>query len=516
MINAFILLRVSSKEQFEGGYSIAAQRGKCAERCAQEGWGVAGEVEFPLSGRTIAHTREFKEMVQTIKDDPTIKRLVMVELDRLMRNSEDFTDLRRTMRELGVQLVSVNERFDESPSGRFMQTVQAARAEYESDLISERIRRGQMQKLKEGGWPGKAFVGYRMVRRDGERRNEALLEVDPDQADLVRRAFQLYATGDWPVRALHAEMTRQGLRTSRGTPLVISKFMEMLHDKRYVGILKWKGIEVPGKHPPLIERELYDRVQDVFRQHDLAGDRVRTHPNYLRGTLFCGECGSRLSSMLAKGRFPYFYCLGMHSRRQDCHQPYARLKEIESTIEDVYGVVPELVLQRFHNEIKTTLEVEIAAQQRQRTETERVLERQLKKLTTEKERLLAAYLKKVIDVETFGRHQERITTERSAVEQQLAKIRQAPEVSKQRLEALMGRLDEFRREYRTASERSRRAYNQALFEAVFVKDRRIVGVRLKEPYRTALTKGGSDKNPTVELRGLEPLTPWLPAKCSTN
>lgn len=62
----------------------------------------------------------------------------------------------------------------------------------------------------------------------------------------------------------------------------------------------------------------------------------------------------------------------------------------------------------------------------------------------------------------------------------------------------------FQREYQTATERSRRAYNQALFEAVFVKDRRIVGVRPKEPYRTALTKGGSDKNPTVEVGGVEP------------
>jgi DNA invertase Pin-like site-specific DNA recombinase len=74
----------------------------------------------------------------------------------------------------------------------------ASLAEFYSGNLSLEIRKGQGQKLKSGWWPAQAPTGYRNVRGSGERR-EATVEVDPVKGPLVRQAFELYATGDWPL-----------------------------------------------------------------------------------------------------------------------------------------------------------------------------------------------------------------------------------------------------------------------------------------------------------------------------
>jgi hypothetical protein len=83
----------------------------------------------------------------------------------------------------------------------------------------------------------------------------------------------------------------------------------MLQNPFYIGIVEWDGVRYPGKHKPLITKNLFERVQEVLKAHNKAGVRQRRHDHYLRGVLCCAECGNELSLTLAKGKYAYFYCL---------------------------------------------------------------------------------------------------------------------------------------------------------------------------------------------------------------
>ncbi len=103
----------------------------------------------------------------------------------------------------------------------------------------------------------------------------------------------------------------------------------------YVGVVAWNGVRYPGQHNALISAP-FSRVQDVLRAHDIAGVRQRRHDHYLKGLLYCGECGRRLSLTPAKGKYLYFYRLGQRGQaKTGCREPYVLAGGLEAAVEDL-------------------------------------------------------------------------------------------------------------------------------------------------------------------------------------
>lgn len=516
VIKAVICLRVSTKEQERQGFSIEAQRDMCRRFVVEEGWSIAGEFEFAISGRTVARTREFQEMLDVIRADPGIRRLVVVQLDRLLRDTDDFSDVRREMRRLGVQIVSVTERFDDSPGGEFNQDIRVAQAKYESRIIGSRIKRGQLRKLQEGGWPHQARAGYQVVRRNTERRDhEAILVPDPPQAALVLEAFELYAAGEWSMKRLHQEMTNRGLRTPTGTPLVFSKFAKLLQDKLYIGVMEWNGVEYPGYHERLVPKDLFDKVYAVIQERTVTGTRHQKHNHFLRGSVFCGECGSRLSSLTAKGKFRYYFCLGRHRDPRSCGQPYTPLEDLETQFEALYERLPTDLPDDVRQRIRAELEKEIERRTKSGAAILRTAQRKLRDVERRLERLLFAYEKGAIPLEMLQNRQEALTSERQRAERDVTLAGGEVAEGKRLLEQALVRIDQWNQAYKISPEPERRLQNLALIRAAFVKDRRLVAVEFKEPYASLFFQGSS-MNPMVEMRGLEPLASALRTRRSTN
>jgi len=240
-----------------------------------------------------------------------------------------------------VQLVSVTENIEETASGRLVEGIHALMAEFYSANLAGEIRKGMTQKAKMGGWPTKAPIGYLNVREKTAGKEIAKVVLDPERALLVRETFRLYATGEYSLPELQAAMHAKGLTSPYarrpGAPVSVSKLAELLTNPFYLGVVQWGGVRYPGQHKALIPRNLFDRVQQTLRARDVAGVRQRRHEHYLKGLLFCGECGRRLSLTLAKGKYLYFYCLGQRgTARTGCRQPYILAGDAEKLVEDLY------------------------------------------------------------------------------------------------------------------------------------------------------------------------------------
>jgi site-specific DNA recombinase len=512
-VKAVIYLRVSTKEQAEEGYSIPAQAAACRRFIADRGSDLADEYTDRGESARTADRPQLQAMLAHLADDPTIGCLVVHKLDRLARNLEDHAAVRAALRKAHVQLHSVTETLEDSASGKLVEGILASIAEFYSANLGQEIRKGMDQKAAQGGWPVRAPFGYQNVRRDGpgRRRGESVLERDA-QAPIVVWAFERYATGELSLDLLTEALAEKGLRNRLGNPPCKSAIHRMLRNPVYAGVVRWRAVEREGTHPPLISRALFDRVQSVLDAHSSGGERSWKHDHYLKGTMVCAECGSRLYYVVAKGRFGYFRCVGRNTGRTRCPQgrylPAAELeREVETLYEDVR--VPPALRRR----LERVLRVEVAERERHRAEATEFLGRRLRQLANEREKLLRAYYAEAIDVATLKREQARINAEVTEAESQLANDGETLAQAKQIIDLALELAKDCAASYRKARPEVRKMWNRALFRAIRVRDGTIAGFTYEEPFASLL---GSHKGSMVDPRGFEPLTSWLPAMCSTS
>jgi hypothetical protein len=207
---------------------------------------------------------------------------------------------------------------------------------YCRNLATEALK-GMTQKAKSGGTPGKAPIGYLNTRQRIDGREVRIVVVDPDLAPHIQWAFEAYATGEYTIRKMGEALAARGVASergrNRGRPLANSYVAKLLSNRYYLGYVMFKGIEYQGKHQPLITQAIFEQVRQVLEAHDVSGEKQRVHDHYLKGSIYCGQCKRRLSFTLAKGRYPYFFCLGRHQRQTTCEQPYLDVEAVEEAIE---------------------------------------------------------------------------------------------------------------------------------------------------------------------------------------
>ncbi|MCL2424041.1 MAG: recombinase family protein [Micrococcales bacterium] len=270
---------------------------------------------------------ELQRMIEYVKTHP-VAYCIVHKVDRLARNRADDVTIHLALRDAGVVLVSATENIDETPSGMLLHGIMSTIAEFYSRNLAAEVTKGLTQKAATGGTVARAPLGYLNVRRrDGLGRDVRTVETDPERAELVRWAFAAYATGTYSTITLHAELVDRGL-TTVPTPKRparapgLSTVQKMLSNPYYKGEFHYKGACYDGLHEPLVSPEVWYRVQNVLAAHQVSGEKTQTHDHYLKGTVYCGTCGSRLIFTNAKNRhgivYPYFICAGRHSRRTAC------------------------------------------------------------------------------------------------------------------------------------------------------------------------------------------------------
>ena len=494
-------LRVSTAKQANkdddpDGYSLPAQREACERKAeALDAEVVAVFVDRGESAKT-ADRREFQRMLAFVKQSGDIDYVILDKVDRFARNRRDDANTLFELRSVGTQLVSVKENIDETPAGQLLHAIMAGIAEFYSRNLATEALKGMSQKAKMGGTPGRAPIGYLNTRRRNEDGREVrVVVVDPDRAPLVQWAFEAYSTGEWTIRTLTEELAAKGLkvlphrRRIPGPPHA-SNVAHMLSNRYYTGRVIFKGVEYQGRHQPLIPESLFDRVQEVLKMHNQAGEKQRTHRHYLKSTVFCAECGSRLTLTNAKGRYLYFFCLGRQKRRTNCTLPYLPAAEVETAVERYYTTVrlPE----DLQETIRAGLRVELEQQRRQAEPEIAYARTRVTELEQERRRLARGVITGAIPEDLAREEQERITKELGQAERILATsqvVYAKIEDTLTRALGLVGRVDEV---YRTGGPRVRRLANQFFFERLLlsVEDdaAHVAGAVLREPWATLLAE----------------------------
>jgi site-specific DNA recombinase len=259
-------------------------------------------------------------------------------------------------------------------------------AQFERDIIGERIRDKIAAQRRKGKWTGGVPVlGYDVDRSTVNPK----LVVNAEEAVVVRRIFSLYLELG-SLLPVSEELARRGWRgkswkTKKGVvrggrPFDRNSVYELLTNPIYVGKIRHKSELHAGEHPPLIDAKVFDRVQATLREH--GGGRghhlMNKYGALLRGLLHCGACGQAMVhtfSVRGSKRYRYYKCgKALKSGRTACPSKTLPAPEIEAAVVDqLRGIARDVELREevvCQARESSSMELAEAAGERRQLETQ--------------------------------------------------------------------------------------------------------------------------------------------------
>lgn len=346
------LLRVSTRAQTDtdadlgsNGNSIDTQRRATTDKERDLGTVNVGEyVEPGYSAQSIDKRPFFKVMMQRITQQNDVDFVVIYMRSRVFRNYIEAAIVKQRLEALGVRIVSAGEDFGDGFMAEAMEAVTDVFNWLQVKISGQDIKTKMGNKAKNGGTIGRAKIGYLNVRLRIDGHNVNTIIVDEHRAPFVRMAFEMFAAGGDTLGSLQGKLTSIGFRLPprprwpEERPISLEQLRRLLRDPYYTGVVVYDGAEYPGRHQPLIDRDLFDTVQRILDGHSGSGTRHRVHNHYLKGLLWCDRCQHRLIVMAVTGRggdrYFYYLCRG----RQDgvCDLPFLPVEVLEDAVARFY------------------------------------------------------------------------------------------------------------------------------------------------------------------------------------
>jgi site-specific DNA recombinase len=377
---AILYSRVSTAEQARSGYSLAQQIEALREYAAREGYEVLEEVQDAgQSGASLE--RPGMDRVRDLVAAGGVSVVLTQDRDRFAREPAYHYLLRKEFEEYGCRMRSLNDRGDDSPEGELTDGILDQLGKYERAKISERSRRGKLQKARSGKVVGGHPVNY------GFRMNTArdAYEVDAPKMSVVRRIFRMIGEEGLAITAVAKVLNKEGEPGPNGgrwntktvrwfvlddvykahTPEEVAKLVSpevaalLDRDRRY-GIWwfnreRWRRTKISEPSPSGEGRDYRWKVVSNLRPREewvavpvpdagipretveaaryIVGNNVACSSNGDRlwelsgGVLRCSECGRRMRTSVTRKkdgkRYFYYSCA---SRREGKHSSCSNRK----------------------------------------------------------------------------------------------------------------------------------------------------------------------------------------------
>jgi len=458
-------IRVSTTKQGEQGVSLDQQRAAIETYAVGHGFELVRWFEEQETaarrGRPV-----FGEMLKLLKAGRAAG-VVIHKIDRSARNLRDWADLGELI-DQGIAVHFANEALDlNSRGGRLAADIQAIISADFIRNLREETKKGFYGRLKQGLLPRPAPLGYLDC---GKGKPKA---VDPEKADYIRTAFQLYGSGRYNLKTLADKMYELGLRSRRGQRVSVNGMSTILNNRFYTGeIVVNKTKETfAGIHDPIITQALFDRVKAVLEGK--SNRKIIKHQILLRRLFRCEQCG--------------FYCIGERHKRavyyrchtSSCKTNFLREWKMEQAILRKFRKL------EFTQEEKDLFRKRIVALRKDwlqpRQEMTERLRFELNRISDRMSKLTDAYLDQMIDKETFEQRKTTLIQERRSINDRLVKSDGSPLLLADQLEQVLERAGNAYLTYKLGTPEEKRELINALtsYRCVFGKS---VKIKLDLPF----------------------------------
>lgn len=258
MLRAAIYVRVSTEDQAREGFSIEAQLKRLRAYCKARGWEVVREyIDDGYSGREI--NRPAYQRMMEERDLWDI--IVVLKMDRIHRNSKNFTMMMELLSEWGKEFNSMQESFDTTTAmGRFVMDIIQRIAQLESEQIGERVKMGMAEKARNG----QGYLGF--GEPFGYKYRAGRLIINEEEAVVVRQIFSMYLGGS-SLQSIADSLNFERIPSKKGRTWSKQAIGRILRNPLYCGYIRWDGIVRKGTHEPIVTEETFMRVQEMLEKN---------------------------------------------------------------------------------------------------------------------------------------------------------------------------------------------------------------------------------------------------------
>ncbi len=458
--------RVSTVKQGEQGVSLQAQREAIASYAKKHELAISSWYEEKETaakrGRPV-----FGQMLTLLKAGKAVG-VIIHKIDRSSRNLKDWADLGELI-DQGIDVHFANEQLDlHSRGGRLSADIQAVVASDYIRNLREETRKGFYGRIRQGLYPLPAPLGY-LDRGSGKAK-----EPDPKTAALVKKAFELYATGKYNLEGLVDELHRLGLRNRRGGRITINGLSVMLNNPFYIGLIRLKRTKetYPGAQQPLVSKAVFDRVQAILKGK--FNIRVFRNAFLFRRLLACRGCGYSLIGEVQKGH-TYYRC---HSK--NCPTTTVREESVE-----------QVILEKIEPLQFTEQEREYLRQKVRRlkelwdgnlAEEIQAVRLKLTSLQERLNRLTDAFIDRLIEKDTFEQRKTDLLLEQKTLQEKLAGMQDEGKLVPDRLSQFLELAGSVYSSYQRALPDEKRDLLKVITSNRLVNGRN-VAIELKNPFQ---------------------------------
>ena len=417
MIKYIAYCRKSTDEKDKQALSIEAQIAELKEFAKRENLTVT---EFITEAKTakVPGREQFAEVLKKIEKGMA-NAILSWHPDRLARNSIDggkIIYLLDTGKLLDLKFPSFW--FESTPQGKFMLSIAFGQSKYYVDNLSENVKRGNRQKLRNGVWPSKAPYGY--INNPKTRG----IDIDEEKSKVVKKAFQLFAEGGRSFVEISKFLHKFDIKKLDGEPVKVDQVKNMLTNKFYLGIMNYAGEYYQGSHKTFISKKLFDEVQKQIER--IERPRNKGHNFAFSGLATCGECGAAITAETHTKVYPrtrgevqyiYYRCT---KKLKPCNQKYVNEPELEGQLRQI---VRDCGL---HEDWEPYFEkwiVEAGEKDKLTAETEsELVNSQIQESEVKLNRLLNGYLDQVIEPEIYRQKKNELFEEKLKLEEKKSQI----------------------------------------------------------------------------------------------
>ena len=320
MKNYILYARKSTDTEDKQVYSLEAQKRELKELAQKIGINIVATYEESMSakkpGRPI-----FSTMMDHVKQKD-VQGILCWKIDRLSRNLVDTGTIMHMLQQGEIEAIKTHSGEYKTADSVYPALMEFAVANQYIRDLSENVKRGNRQKLSEGGYPNKAPLGY--------QNNIATKEIEPDAfAPYITEIFGLYATGLYSLKSLSEKMYEQGMRTNTGRKVYPKTIHEILNRTLYYGEYIHEDVLYKLNHETLTTKDVFKQCQHVMFGN--RQPRKKSHTFTYSGFASCEDCGCAITAEIKKGKYIYYHCT---NGRGACNQRSQNVRE--ESIESIF------------------------------------------------------------------------------------------------------------------------------------------------------------------------------------
>lgn len=400
---------------------------------------VSGYIDEGISATTVRNRENFLEMIKDAKMHK-FDLILTKEITRFARNTIDSLSYTQQLLRYGVGVCFENDNINTlEPDSELRLTIMSGIAQDESRKISERVSFGFKRSVERGVVLGNdAIWGY--------RKNKGKLEIVPDEAEMVRKIFELCADENMGVRKIASTVSEMGYKNPKGNPISFSTVKGILKNPKYKGFYcgnkshkidfrrddvkrlpetEWIVYEDNEAVPAIVAPELWERANEKLKERSkkaTSPDKTSYHNKYTySGKILCQQhnvCYHHTVFKYKSGNKELWTCRE-YARGNKCNNPLIYTMELDKVMKivyDLFSLEKEQIINELMSVYKACMETKTA------NEMKHKFLRNIKTFERRKEKLLELVMDGSIPNHEFKEKNDKLNVEIKKLKEELVEI----------------------------------------------------------------------------------------------